>query len=845
MTITAGLNYYSLGMSLNIEDLVLQGRVGANINNNNVDYYQTSQTYTGYDFLLKNITLDDPGATSGNDNIRFDGYLTSIGPDASSWGIIASDVSGVGSTTSDTYHVQGLQLYGANGLLTGFNILNHDMYEYDPVGINLPGPLLYDVGSGPADDNWFASIDYRSSETKDWSGFSWNLTQFLDASKAYRAGNSTPLLSLLNSDEYDLTGSKNRDVFHGYEKSDILRGGGGNDEIRGRGGDDRIYGEAGSDTLFGDAGNDYLSGGDGTQADVDYLYGGEGKDKLFSDNGNDVLDGGIGNDIIYDAGAADGADLIDGGADIDTVDFSPSSGGISLNLNSNNFAGNQTFTSIENINGSEFNDYIFMSGTADVANGLTGGFGNDALDGGAGNDFLGGGAGKDTLFGGAGIDDLQGGEGDDVLYGEAGRDILLGGAGADTLDGGEGSDIVSYRDATMAITVCLDDDRANDGGALGDQLVSIETVIGGSFGDDIFSMSAAVIAYGRGGNDNLAGAVLGDEYTDYLYGEEGFDVLSGNRGNDFLYGGADGDTLDGSDGNDVLDGGTGADSMYGGDGGDVYYVDDVFDFVSERDGSGNDYVYSSVSFVASTGIERVYLTGTNNINAGGNSANDILVGNSGANVMNGQAGADLMRGGLGNDTYYVDNAGDTTDEVNGGGGTGDYVYSSVSLTMAQGIERLYLTGTAAINGTGKVTTSDILTGNSAANILSGLSGNDVLVGGLGNDTLTGGLNNDTFRFESVLNAATNRDTITDFSVVDDSIQLENAIFTALTATGALNGALFKNVSLGAIDADDRIVYNGSTGALSYDADGSGSGAVVQFATLTGNPAITAADFFVI
>jgi Ca2+-binding RTX toxin-like protein len=313
------------------------------------------------------------------------------------------------------------------------------------------------------------------------------------------------------------------------------------------------------------------------------------------------------------------------------------------------------------------------------------------------------------------------------------------------------------------------------------------------------------------------------------------------------FGGLGTDTLRGGGGNDQLDGQGGADAMTGGNGNDIYYVDDALDLVTELNGAagGTDSIFAAVSLQLTAGVERLYLTGAANINATGLAAqNDILVGNSGNNILNGLNGADFMRGGLGNDTYYVDSTLDTTDEVTGGGGAGDYVYSTVSFTAAAGIERLYLTGAAVINGTGRDGQNDIIIGNSAANVLSGLTGNDVLIGGLGNDTLNGGAGLDTIRFDTALNAATNMDTVTGFAAIDDVIQLENAVFTALAITGVLAAGAF-NTGAAATQADDRIIYNSATGALLYDADGLGVAAGIQFAALTGAPVISAADFVVI
>jgi len=73
--------------------------------------------------------------------------------------------------------------------------------------------------------------------------------------------------------------------------------------------------------------------------------------------------------------------------------------------------------------------------------------------------------------------------------------------------------------------------------------------------------------------------------------------------------------------------------------------------------------------------------------------------------------------------------------------------------------------------------------------------------------------------------------------------LENDLFTSLP-NGALAAGAFV-VGTAAQDADDRIVYNPTTGALFFDADGNGAGAAVQFAVLSGAPALAASDFTVI
>ncbi|MCB0066468.1 MAG: hypothetical protein KDD77_04920, partial [Caldilineaceae bacterium] len=89
------------------------------------------------------------------------------------------------------------------------------------------------------------------------------------------------------------------------------------------------------------------------------------------------------------------------------------------------------------------------------------------------------------------------------------------------------------------------------------------------------------------------------------------------------------------------------------------------------------------------------------------------------------------------------------------------------------------------------------------------------------------------------------DTIADFNVVADTIELENAIFASLTSTGTLAaGSFHAGAGVSAVDADDFILYDSASGALFYDVDGNGAGAAVQFATLSSGLALSSADFMV-
>ncbi|MBL4589953.1 MAG: type I secretion C-terminal target domain-containing protein [Alphaproteobacteria bacterium] len=122
-----------------------------------------------------------------------------------------------------------------------------------------------------------------------------------------------------------------------------------------------------------------------SSGETNILNGGAGDDQLFGAEGADLLDGGLDND------------LINGGGGIDTVTFLSATGGVNVNLVNGTATGNgsDTLTSIENVEGTSFNDTIRGDGTDNVLNG------ND---------------GNDTIFGGSGNDTINGGAGDDIIY---------------------------------------------------------------------------------------------------------------------------------------------------------------------------------------------------------------------------------------------------------------------------------------------------------------------------------------------------------------------------------------------------------------------------------------------
>ena len=309
--------------------------------------------------------------------------------------------------------------------------------------------------------------------------------------------------------------------------------------------------------------------------------------------------------------------------------------------------------------------------------------------------------------------------------------------------------------------------------------------ISGGAGNDIISAGASddVVAGGNGEDDIDGGEgddmLLGGAQDDQISGGLGNDNLAGEDGNDLLLGERGDDTLDGGLGADTLRGNAGLDALSGGLGNDIL-----------QGGNGNDELFG----------------GDDQDRLNGGLGEDLLDGGSGADVLSGGDGGDTMGGGAGNDRYFVNIATDKvfeTTTLSGGLDAGgiDTVFSSItfSINASVGIrfvERLSLTGSANINGTG----------NGLANVVNGNSGNNLLNGLTGRDVLTGGTGQDQFIFNTALGSA-NIDRIVDFSTVDDRIRLDDAIFTQLAGGALAANAFIANAGGVAATTDHRILYD--------------------------------------
>ena len=548
-------------------------------------------------------------------------------------------------------------------------------------------------------------------------------------------------------------------------------------------------------------------------ADGNGILGNDGDNLITVTGGADAVAGGLGNDRLFvDYRLATGAVTGDS-----TSNFAEAGGGarlVTVNGGVEHFtvwtgSGADTITT-----GAGDDDIRTGEGAGTVTAGegfnyVTGGSGADTIVAGSGGNYVHGGDGTNTITTGGGIDEIVTGLGADTIVAGAGEDRVTAVGGADTVDAGAGGDllIVDYSAAVTAVT----------GGVTGGDLA-------GGYSGHLADLAAATL--------------------DFVEAEQ-FWITTGT-GDDTINTGAADDRITTGAGSDFLNGGKGADIMTGGAGNDLYRVEDAGDRAVEAVGGGFDAAYVGLalgSYTLQGGSEIELLSAIDPSSAvafdlTGNEFGNTIIGTAGSNTLIGGGGNDVLAGGAGNDLYRVEDAGDALIEGAGGGFDAAYVGLSVgsyTLRTDSEIELLSAIDTAS-------TAALDLIGNGIGNTIIGTNGANMLNGRGGADVLKGFGGADTFAFTSALGSG-NVDRILDFASGTDAIALDDAVFAGL-GLGALGAGAFAT-GAAASDADDRIVYNGATGQLFFDADGNGAGAAVQFATLAGAPILTAADFMVI
>lgn len=611
-----------------------------------------------------------------------------------------------------------------------------------------------------------------------------------------RVGRVTPLAAVIGGTSgVDFIHRQNDGFNAPFGYNDITTVTAGNDTIDAGNGDDYVYADLGNDRVTGGNGNDFLYGDDG----ADRLTANNGNDTLVGGQGADTLSAGAGTDLFrFDAASEISglAESIDGGLDVDTVDFRSASGPIDLSLATianvetllltNNdvtltAAQLSQFTTI----GASFGaDRLILSaaGTVDLSNanldGLIDEFrgtngddtftmtgvvagqtvntlgGNDTVNAGNGNDVVNGGAGTDTLSGRDGNDSLFGGDDADSLTGGVGNDLLVGGAGVDTIVGSAGNDDIAFQ-------------------FVSDISGLAEVITGGTDYDQL-----DFARYGAAGAVDLSAATItGVEELD-LNGNQvvltaaqlgAFVTIAASFSNDTLTLSAAGTAdLTGATISNLLDG------IYGSSGNDTIILTGVSSGLFVDGGGGGD------TLTGSSFDDRFY----------GNSGNDTINGGEGNDTIRGGQGTDTLNGGVGNDTFTFAGISDISglaETIDGGNDidTLDFVTlgafgpidltlttisnvetlslnnNDVTLTAAQlgefttisagfGTERVIISapGTADLTGATiglldeiRGSSGDdivILTGVAGGQTVNGLDGADRLTGGDGSDILSGG-----------------------------------------------------------------------------------------------------------
>ena len=517
-----------------------------------------------------------------------------------------------------------------------------------------------------------------------------------------------------------LHGSRYDDDLTGDSGANELWGMNGNDVLDGGAGADNLHGGAGEDTFYSSQGNDTFDGGN-----LVFGPGGEENNLVFIHDPSAVT-------VTFDNTGTGSGTAIDGWGDTDTFQYISRVHGSGYDDvidasadNSQHFfvghAGNDTI-----LGGADFDklSWWWETGTSGVVVNLTGAGAGTATDTFGDTDSF------------SGIEDFQGSALDDTFNGSAADDVFEGLQGNDTFNGSGGTDTVDYGveqyygyGGSTGISVDLAAGAGTDTFGDTDSYNSIENIRGTDFDDSITGDAGQNQLDGHAGNDMLDGGAGDDQLSggdgnDTLYAGDGNDNLNGDDGNDTLYGGAGRDILNGGNGDDILDGS-------GGDALSQSYGDIVLPGMGNNtiighagafgspDGGGIDLIYENLSGIGG-------LTVTMGLNGTGTTVSGVagMVNDTFTYVdhVEGSQDADTFNGSADGFQGWVGEAGD--DIINGGGGVDELAYrwengsNGVNVNLAAGTATDSYGDTDTLSGIENVwgtLQDDVIAGNSGSN----------------------------------------------------------------------------------------------------------------------------------
>lgn len=503
---------------------------------------------------------------------------------------------------NDIWAIQ--RIYGVNQHMRaedqtvyGFNSANHlSAADQKIYNFNLnenPIVCIYDAGG--------------INDTLDLSG--WNTTSAISlVSGTFSSANSMTMnisIAYETVIEHAVGGAGN-DIIVGNTVSNILVGNDGNDGL---------FGGQGSDVLVGGRGNDFLAGGFsnlpiewvnagylteelrllwnahassdeiGDIDTADYSNGSRGNEGAtygisvdMTKSTGQVVNDGFGNvdtlvsiekivgtqyyDFINISGSLK---IVDGGGASDRVSFSSSASAVNIDLNkvdqSGGLANGVKLYNVEEVDGSIYNDIIYLKDT-----GATFAWGND---------------GNDTIYGGLVDTKVIGGKGDDMFLYRGGSAEFHGGDNWDTLNliySNIGFDINTANGVAQVLRV---QDRTPSTYI---NFYEIEHIVG-STGDDAFTINQrGLMLNGAAGIDSLEfvegtgtsttgfnfnmflGEVWNYAWTTKIATVTDFENVLGSSKNDIMSAALFDANYFGRGGNDRFVSGAYADSFYGGDG---------------------------------------------------------------------------------------------------------------------------------------------------------------------------------------------------------------------------------------------------------------------------------------